>query len=199
MSDTTNETTRSIEEPGEGQSDAMTPAVIERAELVDEGGAEQASGGGEQIEQPAKVMRVGAMMRQLLEQVREIDLDEPSRERMRDIYEQSITELGSALSPDLHDELLRLSLPFSDVATPSESELAVARLNWLVGSKAWSKAFRQPCSLNRWRPSSNWRRSAAGYQQGNPQRANNPKTFQANTCRAVQNLRCRSEPPGICI
>jgi len=136
MSDTTNETTSSIEEPGEGQSDAMTPAVIERAELVDEGGAEQASGGGEQIEQPAKVMRVGAMMRQLLEQVREIDLDEPSRERMRDIYEQSITELGSALSPDLHDELLRLSLPFSDVATPSESELAVAKaqlVGWLEG------------------------------------------------------------------
>ena len=67
--------------------------TIERAELVDEGGAvESTTGSGEQIEQPAKVMRVGAMMRQLLEQVRDIDLDEPSRERLRDIYEQSITE-----------------------------------------------------------------------------------------------------------
>lgn len=110
---------------------------IERAELVDEGGAPDATTqSGEQIEQPAKVMRVGAMMRQLLEQVREIDLDEPSRERMRDIYEQSITELSSALSPELHDELLRLSLPFSDVATPSEAELAVAKaqlVGWLEG------------------------------------------------------------------
>jgi len=76
------------------------------------------------------------MMRQLLEQVREIDLDEPSRERMRDIYEQSITELGSALSPELHDELLRLSLPFSEVETPSEAELSVAKaqlVGWLEG------------------------------------------------------------------
>jgi len=110
---------------------------IERAELVDSGGTQdEPTTSGEQIEQPAKVMRVGAMMRQLLEQVREIDLDEPSRERMREIYEQSITELSSALSPELHDELLRLSGPFSDVGTPSEAELAVAKaqlVGWLEG------------------------------------------------------------------
>jgi len=115
-----------------------TPDVeIEQGELVDDGGPSEAiTAPGERIEQPSKVMRVGAMMRQLLEQVREIDLDEPSRERMRDIYEQSITELGSALSPELHDELLRLSLPFSEVSTPSESELAVAKaqlVGWLEG------------------------------------------------------------------
>ena len=99
-------------------------------------GASAGEDSGESIEQPAKVMRVGAMMRQLLEQVRDIDLDEPSRERMRDIYEQSITELGSALSPELHDELLRLSLPFSDLEAPSEAELAVAKaqlVGWLEG------------------------------------------------------------------
>lgn len=111
--------------------------TIEPAELVDEGGTAAASEDvGEQVEQPAKVMRVGAMMRQLLEQVREIDLDQPSRERMKEIYEQSITELSSALSPDLHDELLRLSLPFSDANTPSEAELAVAKaqlVGWLEG------------------------------------------------------------------
>lgn len=111
--------------------------TIEPVELVDEGGAsDEPVASGESIEQPAKVMRVGAMMRQLLEQVREIDLDEPSRERMRDIYEQSITELSSALSPELHDELLRLSGPFSDVSTPSEAELAVAKaqlVGWLEG------------------------------------------------------------------
>lgn len=90
----------------------------------------------ESIEEPAKVMRLGAMMRHLLAQVKEIDLDEPSRDRMRDIYEQSITELGSALSPDLHDELLRLSGPFSATTTPSEAELAVAKaqlVGWLEG------------------------------------------------------------------
>lgn len=117
--------------------DATIEPVVEQAELVDEGGAgEPNTSTGEQIEQPAKVMRVGAMMRQLLEQVREIDLDQPSRERMRDIYEQSITELSSALSPELHDELLRLSGPFSDVGTPSEAELAVAKaqlVGWLEG------------------------------------------------------------------
>ncbi len=111
---------------------------VEPAELVDAPPSAEQSPvtDGESIEQPAKVMRVGAMMRQLLEQVREIDLDEPSRERMRDIYEQSVEELSSALSPDLHDELLRLSLPFSNVSTPSEAELAVAKaqlVGWLEG------------------------------------------------------------------
>ena len=117
-------------------------SMIEKAELVDEGsGAAEREPGepvasGESIEQPAKVMRVGAMMRQLLDQVHQIELDAPSRERMRDIYEQSVEELGSALSPELHDELLRLSLPFSEVATPSEAELAVAKaqlVGWLEG------------------------------------------------------------------
>lgn len=111
---------------------------VEPAELVADGSGAvpEAVVSGESIEQPAKVMRVGAMMRQLLEQVRAIDLDEPSRERMRDIYEQSVEELGSALSPELHSELLRLSLPFDDLTTPSEAELAVAKaqlVGWLEG------------------------------------------------------------------
>lgn len=109
----------------------------EKAELVEERTrVESTVASGESIEQPAKVMRVGAMMRQLLEQVHQIDLDVPSRERLRDIYEQSVEELGSALSPELHDELLRLSLPFSDASTPSEAELAVAKaqlVGWLEG------------------------------------------------------------------
>jgi len=140
MSDTSEDTTSDSgtddSRAGEPDPGAAAPATIERAELVDGGGIKENTTEGEHIEQPAKVMRVGAMMRQLLEQVREIDLDEPSRERLRDIYEQSITELSSALSPDLHDELLRLSLPFSDVGTPSEAELAVAKaqlVGWLEG------------------------------------------------------------------
>ncbi|MEM7094388.1 MAG: proteasome activator [Actinomycetota bacterium] len=126
-----------MSDPTAGGNGEAAASMVEPAELVEEGAADASPvRSGESIEQPAKVMRVGAMMRQLLEQVRDIDLDEPSRERMRDIYEQSITELGSALSPELHDELLRLSLPFSDVDTPSEAELSVAKaqlVGWLEG------------------------------------------------------------------
>ncbi len=88
------------------------------------------------IEEPAKVMRVGAMLRQLLEELREATLDEGSRDRLRGIYETSITELGSALSPDLADELDRITLPFDDEEIPSESELRVAEaqlVGWLEG------------------------------------------------------------------
>lgn len=88
------------------------------------------------IEEPAKVMRVGAMLRQLLEELREATLDESSRDRLRDIYETSIQELGSALSPDLQAELDRITLPFDDDTVPSESELRVAEaqlVGWLEG------------------------------------------------------------------
>ena len=66
------------------------------------------------MSEPAKVMRIGSMIKQLLDEVRTTELDEPGRERLRAIYETSITELGSALSPDLRDELERLALPFDD-------------------------------------------------------------------------------------
>lgn len=90
----------------------------------------------EYIEEPAKVMRVGAMLRQLLEELREATLDESSRDRLRDIYETSLKELGSALSPDLQAELDRITLPFDDDTVPSESELRVAEaqlVGWLEG------------------------------------------------------------------
>ncbi|MBM41854.1 MAG: proteasome activator [Actinomycetota bacterium] len=90
----------------------------------------------ESIEHPAKVMRVGTMMRQLLEEVRSATLDEASRDRLRDIYATSVTELGSALSPDLREELGRLALPFAEDAAPSVDELRVAQaqlVGWLEG------------------------------------------------------------------
>ena len=80
----------------------------------------------ESVTEPAKVMRIGAMVRQLLEEVRGTQLDEPSRERLAEIYERSITEIASALSPDLADELHMLALPFKDGEVPSEGELRVA-------------------------------------------------------------------------
>lgn len=91
---------------------------------------------GEFIEQPAKVMRVGSMLRQLLDELREVQLDEGSRDRMRDIYDTSVKELGSALSQELRDELDRITIPFGTDEIPSEAELRVAQaqlVGWLEG------------------------------------------------------------------
>jgi hypothetical protein len=90
----------------------------------------------ETVDHPAKVMRIGAMMKQLLEELRSMELDEPSRDRLRDIYDTSVSELGAALSPDLRDELGRLALPFSSAETPSAAELQIAKaqlVGWLEG------------------------------------------------------------------
>ena len=90
----------------------------------------------EMIEQPAKVMRVGNMVRQLLEEVRAAPLDEKSRARLREIHQSSIKELEDGLAPELVEELERLSLPFADDSVPSESELRVAQaqlVGWLEG------------------------------------------------------------------
>src|SRR5262245_32155406 len=89
----------------------------------------------ESVASPAKVMRIGAMVRQLLEEVRQAPLDEASRSRMREIYETSVKELASVLSPDLAEELARFALPIEG-ETPSEAELRVAQaqlVGWLEG------------------------------------------------------------------
>jgi hypothetical protein len=89
----------------------------------------------EMVEQPAKVMRIGSMIRQLLEEVKSAPLDEKSRARLKEIHQNSIKELEDGLAPELVDELERLSLPFED-ATPSEAELRVAQaqlVGWLEG------------------------------------------------------------------
>jgi hypothetical protein len=87
------------------------------------------------VEHPAKVMRIGGMIRQLLDEVKSAPLDEASRARLREIHEQSIHELEDGLAPELVEELERLSLPFGN-GTPSESELRVAQaqlVGWLEG------------------------------------------------------------------
>jgi hypothetical protein len=91
---------------------------------------------GRLVEQPAKVMRIGSMIKQLLEEVRAAPLDEASRQRLRDIHERSIAELEDGLAPELRAELERISLPFEDGATPSEGELRIAQaqlVGWLEG------------------------------------------------------------------
>src|SRR5437762_3292493 len=88
------------------------------------------------VEQPAKVMRIGSMIRQLLEEVRAAPLDEQSRVRLREIHASSVKELEDGLAPELVDELERLSLPFTEGSTPSEAELRVAQaqlVGWLEG------------------------------------------------------------------
>ena len=90
----------------------------------------------ELVEQPAKVMRIGGMIRQLLEEVKAAPLDEASRNRLRDIHAASITELEAGLAPELIEELHRLSLPFTEDVTPSEGELRIAQaqlVGWLEG------------------------------------------------------------------
>ena len=90
----------------------------------------------EMVEQPAKVMRVGSMIRQLLEEVRAAPLDEKSRARLKRIHSSSIEELKDGLAPELAAELERLSLPFADDEVPSEAELRVAQaqlVGWLEG------------------------------------------------------------------
>ncbi len=89
----------------------------------------------ETVAQPAKVMRIGSMIRQLLEEVRQAPLDEKSRTRLREIYDTSVRELSDGLSPDLAAELERISLPF-EADTPSEAELRIAQaqlVGWLEG------------------------------------------------------------------
>jgi hypothetical protein len=89
----------------------------------------------EMVEQPAKVMRIGSMIRQLLDEVKSAPLDEKSRARLKEIHQNSIKELEDGLAPELVAELDRLSLPFED-ETPSEAELRVAQaqlVGWLEG------------------------------------------------------------------
>ena len=87
------------------------------------------------VEQPAKVMRIGSMIKQLLEEVRNAPLDEAGRARLADVHERSLSELKDGLAPELVEELERISLPFSDDA-PSDAELRVAQaqlVGWLEG------------------------------------------------------------------
>ncbi len=100
----------------------------------DEG--DQQQGVGSMVEQPAKVMRIGTMIKQLLEEVRSAPLDDASRLRLRGILSSSVRELEEGLAPELRDELNRLSTPFDDNATPSDAELRIAQaqlVGWLEG------------------------------------------------------------------
>ena len=117
----------------ESESQAGGSEVV----LVDPGDSlsDASSGHDEAVEQPAKVMRIGSMVKQLLDEVRAAPIDEQSRIRLREIYELSVHELADSLSPDLAKELDRMTLPFDD-RVPSEAELRIAQaqlVGWLEG------------------------------------------------------------------
>ena len=121
-------------EGGREATDAERVVTILAAQDAQNGEAE-GDPVAESVEEPAKVMRIGSMIKQLLDEVRQAPLDDKSRDRVRDVFEQSVKELAEGLSPDLRDELGRLSLPF-DSNTPSDSELRVAQaqlVGWLEG------------------------------------------------------------------
>ncbi|MEJ7772861.1 MAG: bacterial proteasome activator family protein [Geodermatophilaceae bacterium] len=119
----------------DGQAVGPTPDRINNGEVV-AATTQEGEQLGEMISEPAKVMRIGSMIKQLLDEVRSAPLDEASRNRLREVHERSIRELEDGLSPDLRDELDRLSLPFVDGVTPSDAELRIAQaqlVGWLEG------------------------------------------------------------------
>jgi Protein of unknown function (DUF2587) len=133
--------------PTSGNDDAEDPRIV----VIGPDGTARASGPGdapeqpeqddderhitELVEQPAKVMRIGSMIRQLLDEVKAAPLDDASRARLKEIHQSSIKELEQGLAPELVEELDRLTLPFTD-ATPSDAELRIAQaqlVGWLEG------------------------------------------------------------------
>jgi hypothetical protein len=130
-------------EPGETADEQHVMVVgpdgrpVGVARVPQQGDDEQAEPGpAAMVEQPAKVMRIGTMIKQLLDEVRSAPLDDPSRDRLRDILSESVRQLEDGLAPDLRDELNRLSTPFDSDSTPSDAELRIAQaqlVGWLEG------------------------------------------------------------------
>ena len=134
-----------MNQPNDGQSDQAQHVVVVGPDGSPLGAARIPGQGnedspresvGDMVEQPAKVMRIGTMIKQLLEEVRAAPLDDASRSRLREIHKRSIAELEDGLAPELREELERLSLPFTEEGTPSDAELRVAQaqlVGWLEG------------------------------------------------------------------
>lgn len=126
----------------DGRPVTMTPGAMPtnsetNPDTDQQGGAErEGESVTEMVEQPAKVMRIGTMIKQLLEEVRAAPLDDASRKRLKDIHTSSIRELEQGLAPELREELERLSLPFTEDSIPSDAELRIAQaqlVGWLEG------------------------------------------------------------------
>ncbi len=119
-------------EPEDGAAGVVSPDEVLAGGSRDEAGEERQT---ESVNEPAKVLRIGSMVKTLLDEVRSAPLDEASRVRLREIYEQSIRDLSQVLSPDLVEELERMAPPFGNDA-PSDAELRIAQaqlVGWLEG------------------------------------------------------------------
>ncbi|MFF0532074.1 bacterial proteasome activator family protein [Nocardia amikacinitolerans] len=123
-------------------ADAGTPLtgqVVTDSDKKNDGSNDREDSGeslADMVEQPAKVMRIGTMIKQLLEEVRAAPLDDASRTRLKEIHTSSVRELEQGLAPELRDELERLTLPFTDDTVPSDAELRIAQaqlVGWLEG------------------------------------------------------------------
>ncbi|MFC9965429.1 bacterial proteasome activator family protein [Nocardia ignorata] len=113
-----------------------TAQVVDGDKKADDDSDESAESLADMVEQPAKVMRIGTMIKQLLEEVRAAPLDDASRSRLKDIHKSSVRELEQGLAPELREELERLTLPFTDESVPSDAELRIAQaqlVGWLEG------------------------------------------------------------------
>ncbi len=138
------DTSETAEEAGQPERAAETPSRIvvvtpEGIGVAHTGGDDSSESHprnpAELVEQPAKVMRIGSMVKQLLEEVRSAPLDDKGRARLAEIHERSIAELKDGLAPELVSELDRIALPFRDEA-PSDAELRIAQaqlVGWLEG------------------------------------------------------------------
>lgn len=125
----------------QGEPEHRSPVFVLEEDA--QSGGEDSAGSEQQgedlrsmVAQPAKVMRIGTMIKQLLEEVRAAPLDEASRSRLKEIHQSSIRELEEGLAPELVEELQRLALPFTQEETPSEPELRIAQaqlVGWLEG------------------------------------------------------------------
>ncbi len=114
-------------------ADAVTGQVVPDDEKPETESGESLT---DMVEQPAKVMRIGTMIKQLLEEVRAAPLDDASRSRLKEIHKSSVRELEQGLAPELREELERLTLPFTDDSVPSDAELRIAQaqlVGWLEG------------------------------------------------------------------
>src|SRR5256885_6612421 len=117
----------------QGPSQMPMPGVVQAVPVGAE--PEQApTPGTETITQPAKLLRIASMVRELLDETRQASLDEPGRKRLAEIYDRSVGELREVLSEDLRDELASLAPPMDGVPTESEIRVAQAQLvGWLEG------------------------------------------------------------------
>jgi hypothetical protein len=125
-----------MSDPQPETTSTAAPTEVAHGELVESTTEAAPEERREAVEEPAKVMRIGSMVKQLLEEVRGAELDAAARSRLKEIYDTSVKEVGSALSPDLREELERVTTPFSADAEPSDAELRIAQaqlVGWLEG------------------------------------------------------------------